>query len=98
MASERHELFVRKLNQCCTIFDFNDAQSDLKGKEIKRQTLTELVEYLTNSRGVITEPIYPEVIKMASALLLVHNITHIAVCLQHFPYNTSTIEPDWRCI
>ena len=48
------------------MFDFTDAQSDLKGKEVKRQTLMELVEYLQNARGVITEPIYPEVVKMFS--------------------------------
>ncbi|KAJ3194095.1 Serine/threonine-protein phosphatase 2A 56 kDa regulatory subunit delta isoform [Irineochytrium annulatum] len=63
-ASERQDLFLKKIGQCNVIFDFNDALSDLKGKEIKRQTLTELVEYITNNRGVITEPIYPEVIGM----------------------------------
>ncbi|KAJ3218865.1 minichromosome maintenance protein 5 [Dinochytrium kinnereticum] len=65
-ASERQDLFLKKIGQCNVIFDFNDALSDLKGKEIKRQTLTELVEYITNNRGVITEPIYPEVIGMFS--------------------------------
>ncbi|KAI9209749.1 phosphatase 2A regulatory B subunit-domain-containing protein [Polychytrium aggregatum] len=68
-AAERSELFIKKLQQCCVIFDFNDALSDLKGKEIKRQTLTELVDYVTNNRGVITEPIYPEVISMFSSNL-----------------------------
>ena len=62
--SERQELLIRKLNQCNVIFDFTDALSDLKGKEIKRATLTELVEYVSNTRGVITEPIYPEVMNM----------------------------------
>ncbi|KAJ3333699.1 Serine/threonine-protein phosphatase 2A 56 kDa regulatory subunit delta isoform [Blyttiomyces sp. JEL0837] len=65
-ASERQELLIKKIGQCNVIFDFNDALSDLKGKEIKRQTLTELVEYISNNRGVITEPIYPEVIGMFS--------------------------------
>ena len=57
-------MLIRKIRQCCVIFDFNDALSDLKGKEIKRQTLTELVDYVTNNRGVITEVIYPEVMNM----------------------------------
>jgi serine/threonine-protein phosphatase 2A regulatory subunit B' len=61
---ERQELLLKKISQCNVLFDFTDAMSDLKGKEIKRQTLTELVEYITNNRGVITEPIYPEVIGM----------------------------------
>lgn len=41
-----------------------DPIADLKGKEIKRSTLNELVEYITAGRGVLTEPVYPEIIKM----------------------------------
>ncbi|KAK5827277.1 phosphatase 2A regulatory B subunit-domain-containing protein [Linnemannia elongata] len=62
--SDRQELFLRKIGQCAVVFDFNDASSELKGKEIKRQTLSEILEYITNNRGVITEPVYPEVINM----------------------------------
>ncbi|KAF9402519.1 hypothetical protein BGZ94_004889, partial [Podila epigama] len=61
---DRQELFLKKINQCAVIFDFNDASSELKGKEIKRQTLSEILEYITNNRGVITEPVYPEVVNM----------------------------------
>ncbi|KAF9902098.1 hypothetical protein EC991_005267 [Linnemannia zychae] len=61
---DRQELFLRKIGQCAVLFDFNDASSELKGKEIKRQTLTEILDYITNNRGVITEPVYPEVINM----------------------------------
>ncbi|CAG8728770.1 3850_t:CDS:10, partial [Funneliformis caledonium] len=61
---KRQELFLRKLTQCSVIFDFNDASADLKGKEIKRSTLAELLDYITTNRGVITEPIYPEVVSM----------------------------------
>lgn len=46
------------------MFDFTDPLSDLRGKEIKRLSLTELVDYISNNRGVITESVYPEVIKM----------------------------------
>ncbi|KAI9358579.1 phosphatase 2A regulatory B subunit-domain-containing protein [Zopfochytrium polystomum] len=67
--SERQDLFIKKIQQCNVLFDFNDALSDLKGKEIKRLALTELVEYVSNNRGVITEPIYPEVITMFSTNL-----------------------------
>ncbi|XP_076235287.1 serine/threonine-protein phosphatase regulatory subunit widerborst isoform X1 [Calliopsis andreniformis] len=67
--SEQEELFIRKLRQCCVTFDFMDSMADLKGKEIKRSTLTELVEYVTSGRGVLTEPVYPEIIKMISANL-----------------------------
>ncbi|XP_078034449.1 serine/threonine-protein phosphatase regulatory subunit widerborst isoform X2 [Augochlora pura] len=67
--SEQEELFIRKLQQCCVTFDFMDVTADLKGKEIKRSTLNELVEYITAGRGVLTEPVYPEVINMISANL-----------------------------
>ncbi|KAF9963846.1 Serine/threonine-protein phosphatase 2A 56 kDa regulatory subunit gamma isoform [Modicella reniformis] len=61
---DRQELFLRKIGQCFVLFDFNDASSELKGKEVKRQTLTEILDYITNNRGVITEPVYPEVVNM----------------------------------
>jgi len=44
-----------------------DPVSDLKSKEVKRACLNELVDYITATRGVLTEPIYPEVVKMVSA-------------------------------
>lgn len=50
------------------LFDFNDTNAELKGKQIKTQTLHELLEYITTQRGAITESIYPEVVKMVSAL------------------------------
>ena len=67
---KREDLFVQKLRQCCVIFDFAlDPLSDLKYKEVKRSALNELVEYVTQSRGVVTEAIYPEAVHMVSALL-----------------------------
>ncbi|KAJ2993065.1 hypothetical protein HDV02_002656 [Globomyces sp. JEL0801] len=63
---ERPDLLIKKIGQCGVIFDFTDSLSDLKGKEIKRQTLTELVDYVSNNRGVITENVYPELMKMFS--------------------------------
>lgn len=67
--AEQESLFIRKLRQCCVAFDFMDPVSDLKGKEIKRATLNELVDYISAGRGVLTEPVYPEIIKMISCNL-----------------------------
>ena len=64
---EQEELFIRKLWQCCVPFDFMDPISDLKGKEVKRATLHELVDFITGGRNVLTDPVYPEIIKMVSA-------------------------------
>merc|ERR1712127_295005 len=62
---DREELFIKKLHQCCVIFDFiADPLSDLKWKEIKRATLNELVEFLSHNRSVITEPIFSAAVEM----------------------------------
>ncbi len=66
--ADRQELFVRKLRQCAVVFDFNDTSSDLKGKQVKAQTLHEMLDYITSNRGVITEVLYPEVVNMVSTL------------------------------
>jgi hypothetical protein len=64
---DREELFVKKLQQCCVIFDFvSDPLSDLKWKEVKRTALYELVDYVSQNRGVITEPIYQTACHMVS--------------------------------
>ncbi|XP_010781379.1 serine/threonine-protein phosphatase 2A 56 kDa regulatory subunit gamma isoform-like [Notothenia coriiceps] len=63
--AEQEKLFIQKLRQCCVLFDFiSDPLSDLKWKEVKRAAISEMVEYITHNRSVITEPIYPEVVHM----------------------------------
>lgn len=49
-----------------------DPVADLKGKEIKRATLNEIVDYITAGRGVLTEAVYPEIIRMV--------ITNVKYC------------------
>jgi serine/threonine-protein phosphatase 2A regulatory subunit B' len=68
-ASEREDIFVRKLDQCCVMFDFVDPLSDLKGKEIKRATLNELVDHVSTNRNVITEKVYPASVNMFASNL-----------------------------
>ncbi|ESO07353.1 hypothetical protein HELRODRAFT_76326 [Helobdella robusta] len=63
-ASEQQDLFIRKMQQCCVVFNFMDPVADLKSKEVKRACLNEIVEYITAARGVLTEPLYPEIVKM----------------------------------
>eukprot|EP00045_Choanoeca_perplexa_P004177 m.35996 g.35996 ORF g.35996 m.35996 type:complete len:538 (-) comp12437_c0_seq1:165-1778(-) len=63
-SKERSVLFIEKVRQCCAIFDFTEALSDLKSKEIKRAALNELIEYITNNRKVLQEEYYPEIVDM----------------------------------
>lgn len=62
--TEREELFIKKFRQCCVLFDFTEPLDDLKLKEIKRSALQEMVEYINNNNGIITEAVYPEAIQM----------------------------------
>lgn len=62
--SQHQELFSRKLAQCTVLFDFGDVNSNLKGKEIKRQALQQVLEYVATNRGVITDAIYPKATKL----------------------------------
>ena len=48
------------------MFDFLDCVADLKGKEVKRAALNELVECVGCTRGVLIEPVYPDIIRMIS--------------------------------
>jgi len=68
--NERESLLIQKLQQCCTVFDFQlDPLSDLKWKEIKRAALNEMIDYITSNRSVITDSIYPEAVRMFSTNL-----------------------------
>ena len=78
--SERESLFVQKLQQCCTVFDFQlDPLSDLKWKEIKRAALNEMIDYITSNRGVITDAIYPEAVRMVTSDFL--RRSNVPLCL-----------------
>lgn len=61
---EQQDLFIKKLLQCCNVFNFLDPLMEVKSKEIKRACLNELVDYMMSVRGVLTEPVYPEIVKM----------------------------------
>jgi len=63
--AEREELFIQKIKQCTVLFDFSrDVLSDLKWKEVKRDALQEMVEYVNSNTGVLTEAVYPEIVRM----------------------------------
>lgn len=63
-AAEKPSLFMKKIDQACFVFDFDDPMSDIKSKEIKRAALNEIVEHITTAKGALTEPVYSELIRM----------------------------------
>ncbi|XP_073298042.1 serine/threonine protein phosphatase 2A 57 kDa regulatory subunit B' beta isoform-like [Primulina huaijiensis] len=66
MVAERQNLFLRKLQICCFCFDFSETLKMLREKEIKRQTLVELVDFIQSGSGKITESNQEEMVKMIS--------------------------------
>ena len=68
-SSEKQNLFIKKLNMCCVVFDFNDPSNSLKEKDIKRQTLLELVDYISSVSSKINEVMMQEITKMVAVNL-----------------------------
>lgn len=68
-SSEKQSLLIRKLHMCCVLFDFTDPTKNLREKEVKRQTLLELVDYVSSANGKFSETVMQEVIKMVSVNL-----------------------------
>lgn len=66
--SKREILFKQKLALCSVIFNFENNHSNKRGKELKRMTLLEVVDYVNSPGGqkIFTESVMPDVISMVS--------------------------------
>lgn len=53
--AEKQYLFVQKLHMCAFTFDFSDSTKHVREKEMKRQTLLELVDYANSVSGLKRE-------------------------------------------
>ena len=69
--AKREELFVLKLKLCSVIFSFDDPMADKRGKDMKRQTLLELVDYVNTPTGqkIFTESIMGDLMQMVRAFV-----------------------------
>ncbi|OMO88851.1 Protein phosphatase 2A, regulatory B subunit, B56 [Corchorus capsularis] len=65
--SEKQNLFLRKVNMCCVVFDFSDPSKNLREKDIKRQTLLELVDYISSVTSKFNEITMQEITRMVAA-------------------------------
>ncbi|GFP79583.1 serine/threonine protein phosphatase 2a 59 kDa regulatory subunit b' gamma isoform [Phtheirospermum japonicum] len=68
-ASERQNMFIRKLNMCAVIFDFTDPTTNLNEKDVKRRMLLELVDYVSSVNSKFSEVAMQAITKMLSANL-----------------------------
>lgn len=63
--SEKQSLFIKKLHLCAFTFDFTDQSKNVREKEVKRQTLLELADYINQKDGAkFTESVAEDVIFM----------------------------------
>lgn len=67
--SEKPNLFIRKLQMCCVVFDYTDPSKNVREKEIKRQMLVELVDYVTSANSKFTDVMMQEIVKTVSVNL-----------------------------
>lgn len=67
--SEKANLFVSKLHLCSFTFDFSDPTKHAREKEVKRQTLLELVDYANTGSGKFTEAVSEDIIFFLSSNL-----------------------------
>ncbi|GFP81491.1 serine/threonine protein phosphatase 2a 57 kDa regulatory subunit b' iota isoform [Phtheirospermum japonicum] len=65
-SSERMNLFISKLSLCCIVFDFTDPSKNVQEKELKRATLLELLEFVSENPPKFTEPVILASCKMCS--------------------------------
>lgn len=67
---DRKNLFIKKCQQCCVLFDFTDPLCDLEWKIVKGNALQEMIEYLAfknvNGCNLITEVVYEDIFYMVS--------------------------------
>ncbi|PIA34341.1 hypothetical protein AQUCO_03800140v1 [Aquilegia coerulea] len=64
--SDRQNLFLHKLQICSILFDFTDTTKSVREKEIKRQMLVEIVDFIQSGSGKMTETVQEELIRMIS--------------------------------
>ncbi|GBG79968.1 hypothetical protein CBR_g30230 [Chara braunii] len=68
-ASERQNLFIKKLHLCSYVFDFTDPKKHVREKELKRATLLELVDYVNSGTGKFNEAVFEDITNMLAANL-----------------------------
>ncbi|KAG6537798.1 serine/threonine protein phosphatase 2A 57 kDa regulatory subunit B' kappa isoform-like [Zingiber officinale] len=67
--TEKKNLFISKLNLCCVVFDFSDPDKNTAEKDMKRQTLLDLIEYVDAGSSRFTESMISASCKMFASNL-----------------------------
>lgn len=87
--SERPSMFLRKVQLCCTLCDFSDTLKSVREKEIKHQTLCELVDIMQSGSFKFSEDMQEELIRMVSV-----NIFRCLPPSFHENTGTEAVDPE----
>ncbi|KAF7838624.1 serine/threonine protein phosphatase 2A 57 kDa regulatory subunit B' kappa isoform-like [Senna tora] len=67
--TQKQNLFISKLNLCCKVYDMSDPDKNSAEQEVKRQTLVDLVDFVSSGSVKFTEPAIAAVCKMCASNL-----------------------------
>ncbi|XP_058074668.1 serine/threonine protein phosphatase 2A 57 kDa regulatory subunit B' kappa isoform [Magnolia sinica] len=67
--SEKQSLFISKSNLCCVVFDFTDPTKNPAEKDLKRQALIDLVDFVASPSARFTEPVIAAICKVSATNL-----------------------------
>lgn len=87
--AERQNLFLRKVRVCCFLFEFSDTMKMVREKEIKRQSLSELVDFVQSGSAKISESNQEEMVRMISV-----NIFRCFPPAPHENTGSENVEPE----
>ncbi|PSS23691.1 Serine/threonine protein like [Actinidia chinensis var. chinensis] len=87
--TERQNLFLRKSQICCFQFNMSDTLKMVREKEIKRQALVELVDFVQSGSVKITESNQEEMVRMISV-----NIFRCLPPASHENTGSESLDPD----
>ncbi|OEL22308.1 Serine/threonine protein phosphatase 2A 59 kDa regulatory subunit B' eta isoform [Dichanthelium oligosanthes] len=68
--TEKQNLFIVKLNLCCTLFDFTDPTKNIKEKKIKTEMMVDIVNYVDSASGKFPEIVVEAITTTISANLV----------------------------
>lgn len=66
---QKQNLFVSKLNFCCEVYDFSDPDKLAAHQDLKRQTLIDLVDFVSSGAAKFSEPAMSAICKMCAVNL-----------------------------
>uniref|UniRef100_M4BF58 Uncharacterized protein n=1 Tax=Hyaloperonospora arabidopsidis (strain Emoy2) TaxID=559515 RepID=M4BF58_HYAAE len=70
--NERMRLFRQKLKLCCVLYDFTDMRKHVREKEVKRNALLQIVEYISASKVAWDPSVVAELLECVGVNIFRH--------------------------